>query len=60
MHKQALQLELLNSRMRNMELESVSRMPNLEALLEDQSHKGYLADIWFIFLSSFIGGAITK
>nr|PNR57756.1 hypothetical protein PHYPA_004750 [Physcomitrium patens] len=41
----ALQVELLNLRMHNMGLETVSGPQSLEILLEDESHREFLADI---------------
>lgn len=53
-------MELLNSRMRNMELEPVGGRPSMDSLSEEQIHQEYLADIRFVFLSPFIKGALTK
>ena len=58
--EQALQVELLNLRMRNMGLEPVTGPESLEVLLQDESHQEFLADIRFVFLASFVGIAITK
>lgn len=52
--EQALQLELLNSRMRNMGLEPVTGPQSLEVLLQDESHQEFLADIRLVFLVSCI------
>jgi len=46
--------------MRNMELEPVRGALSPESLLEDESHQEFLADIRFVFLPPFSGGAITK
>jgi hypothetical protein len=58
--EQALQVELLNSRMRNIGLEPVIGPQSLEVLLQDESHQELLADIRFVFLASFVGTAIAK
>lgn len=42
---QALQVELLNQRMRSMGLEPVNGPQCLEVLLQDESHREFLADI---------------
>jgi kinesin family protein 4/21/27 len=49
----ALQMELLKSRTRNMELEPIRGALSPESLLEDQSHQEFLDDIRFVFLPSF-------
>lgn len=52
LHEQALQVELLNLRMHNMGLETVSGPQSLEILLEDESHREFLADIRFVLFTT--------
>lgn len=59
-HCQALQVELLNSRMRSMGLEPVSGPQSLEVLLQDESHREFLADIRLVFFADIGGYVVAK
>ena len=55
-----MQLELLNSRMRNVGLEPVTGPQSMDVLLQDESHQEFLADIRLVLLASFVEIVIAK